>query len=180
MRTRLRVTPPSLPLALALRSFSNRVGKTKREKKTRGRHCSFRSETRINLSGESAAAGPQIMEIPRNGNVLRSRTGVRRNDGPLQSSYSLGLAPALVVGIVCSRRCLHRAVAVIARASPSLARSFARVTFSCRFPGSLQAPFFSQTIVWSALFTDTCPRTMSDIRAHIAHMWVRYDNTFSV
>lgn len=131
--------------------------KQNEEKRTKGRHCSFRGETRINLSGVRGGAADYGNPEKRE----RARTDVRRNDGPLQklllSARLRHSSSALFArGVAYDGGC-HRVSELVALRSLACSR---HLLFSGLFPGSLQTRrFFSPAIVWSTLFTNT-PRVL--------------------
>lgn len=130
--------------------------KQNEEKNTRGRHCSFRGETRINLSGVRDGAADYGNSEKRE----RARTDVRRNDGPLQkllhSARLRHSSSALFArGVAYDGGC-HR----VSEPSPSLARLLASPSLPLPFPWlASDSPFFLPAIVWSTLFTNT-PRVL--------------------
>lgn len=142
--------------------------KQNEEKKTEGRHCSFRGETRINLSRVRDGAA----DYGNSEKWERARTDVRRNDGPLQKLL-LGLTPALVVSIVCSRRCLRWWLSSHEWASPSLVRLLASPSLPRPFPCLASNLFFFYRLLFGAHFSPT-PHVSSDNvwRKSVMRMWM--------
>lgn len=184
MRTRLRVI---LLLSFSLSRIRYGVSrtataKTKRGKKDTKGETLFVPRRNADKSVWSPRRGRRLWKSRETRERERERTWDETTDPFKSFYYSLGPTLALVVGIVCSRRCLRWWLSSREWASSPFARSLARVTFS--FPAfSLArfrlAVFFTGYCLEHTFHQHpTCPLTMSDVR--VSRACGCYDNTFSV